>query len=62
MCMESLCVLQLLDAHLGKGTGRRIATMTATLLLTSGPVRYETVLHSCRTSPVRGWVTCDSAY
>ena len=37
--------------------------MAAPLLLTSGPVRYEAVLHNCRTSPVEGteW-TCDSAY
>ena len=44
--------LYLLDAHLGNGTGHRTATMTAPLLLTSGPVMYETVLHSGGTSPV----------
>ena len=35
----------LLDAHLGNGTGRRTVTMVAPLVLTSGPVRYEAVLH-----------------
>ena len=52
--------LQLLDAHLWNGTGHRIVTMTALLLLTSGLVRYEAVLHGCGTSPVGRWVlTCD---
>ena len=41
-------------AHLGNGTGRRTATMAALLLLTSGPVRHEAVLHSYGTSPVGG--------
>ena len=50
-------------AHLENGTGRRIATMVAPLLLTSGPVKYEALLHSCGTSPVGGEVpTCDSAH
>ena len=41
----------------------RTVTMTATLLLTSGLVSYEAVLHSCGTSPVGQWVpTCDSAH
>ena len=44
--------LQLLDADLGNGTGRRTATIMAPLLFTSGLVRYEAVLHSCGTSPV----------
>ena len=48
-------------AHLGNGTGRRTVTMAALLLLTSGPMRYEAVLHSCRISPVgEGVLTCDS--
>ena len=38
--------LELLDTDLGNGTGCR------TQLLTSGPVSYEVVLQSCRTSPV----------
>ena len=46
--------LLLLDAHLGNDTGLRTATMTAPLLLTSGPVRYEVELHSCGTSLVGG--------
>ena len=42
----------------------RTATMMAPLLLlTSGSVRCEAVLHSCGTKPVGGWVpTCDSAH
>ena len=44
----------LLDAHLGNGIGSKTVTMAAPLLLTSGLVRYEAVLHSCGTSPVRG--------
>ena len=48
--------LQLLDAHLGTGTGRRTATMVAPLLLTSGPVRYEAVLVGAEVP------TCDSAH
>ena len=39
-------------AHLGNDTGHRIATLVAPLLLTSGPVSYEAVLHSCGTGPV----------
>ena len=51
----NVCVgILLLDACLGNGTGQRTATMMAPLVLTSGPVRYEAVLHSCRTSPVGG--------
>ena len=41
-------------AHLENITGRRNVVMATPLLLTSGPVRYETVLHSCGTSPVGG--------
>ena len=40
--------------HLGNGTGRRTATLVAPLLLIGGIVKYEAVLHSCRTSPVGG--------
>ena len=32
--------------YLGNGTGHRTATMAAPLLLTSGPARYEAVLHN----------------
>ena len=51
-------------AHLRNGTGRRTATLAAPLLLTSGPVRYEAVLHISSTSPGwgRGLQTCDSAH
>ena len=38
-------------AHLGNGTDRRTATMAAQLLLSSGPARYEAVLHGSMTSP-----------
>ena len=50
--MESLYRCIVVCAQLGNGTGRRTTTMVAPLLLTSGSVRYEAVLHSCRTSPV----------
>ena len=54
VCMYGgLCHL-LLDAHLGNGTSRRSVTVMAPLLLTSGPVRYEDVLHSCGTRLVGG--------
>ena len=43
---------ELLDTHLGNGTGRRTATMLAPLLLTSGPARYEALLHGCGTNPI----------
>ena len=46
--------VQLLDAHLGNGTDCRIATMTTSLLLTSGLMRYDLVLHNCGTSLVGG--------
>ena len=52
MCMGSLYHCIVVCAYLGNGTGRRTVTMVAPLLLTSGPVRYRTVLHSCGTSPV----------
>ena len=41
-------------AHLGNGTGHRTATLAAVLLLTSGPVRYEAVLHSSGTNNPSG--------
>ena len=56
-------VVQLFDAHLGNGTVRRTVTMMAPLILTSGLVRYEAVLHSCGTSPGGERLpTCDSAH
>ena len=58
-----VCVAsQLLDAHLWNSTCCRTATLTAPLLLTSGLLRHETVLHSYGTNPQQGWgTTCDSA-
>ena len=44
----------MLDAHLGNGTGRRTVRIAVPLLVTSGPVTYEVVLHSWATSPMRG--------
>ena len=46
------------------GTGHSTAILAAPLLLSSGPVRYEVVLHSCGTSPVwgGGLPTCDIAH
>ena len=38
-------------AHLGNGTGRRTATLTTPPPLTSGPMKYEVVLHNHETSP-----------
>ena len=53
MYVWGVCVaLCLLDAYLGNSTGCRTVTMTAPLLITSGPLRYEAVLHSCETSPI----------
>ena len=51
-------------ANLGTGTGHRTMTLAAPLLLNSGPVRYETMLHRCGTSPVGsgGVPTCDSVH
>ena len=51
---EFVLLYSALDAYLGNGTSHRTATMTAPLLLTSGPERYEAVLHSCWASPVGG--------
>ena len=57
-CMGCLCRF-----IVARCTGRKTATMTAPLLLTSGTVRYVAVFHSCGTSPVGGQVpTCDSAH
>ena len=52
-CLSSYCCI-VGDAHLGNGTGRRTPTLAAPLLLTSGSVRYEAVLHSYGTSPGGG--------
>ena len=52
MCMGSSCNCIVACTHSGNGTGRRTVTFVAPLPLTSGPVRYEAVLHSCVTSPV----------
>ena len=52
VCMGSLYCCIVACAHLGNGTGRRTATLVTPLLLTSGPVRYEAVRHSCGTNPV----------
>ena len=59
MCMRSLYCCIVACAHLGNCTGRRTVTMIAPLLFTSGPVRYEAVLHSCGTSPVGRGVGTD---
>ena len=51
VCMsQNRCIVAC--AHLGNGTGHRTVTLAAPLLLTSGPVRYEAVLHSCGISLV----------
>ena len=49
--ISALCVYVCLSVcvvctYLGNGKGCRTVTITATLLLTNGPVRYETVLHN----------------
>ena len=50
-----VCVaVQLLDANLGNGTGRRTVTMVAPLLFASGAGRYEEVLHNWGASPIGG--------
>ena len=51
VCMRGSHCCIVACAHLANGTGRRTATMMATLLITSGPVRIEAVLHSCGRSP-----------
>ena len=63
MCMWSLYCCLVACVHLWNGTGRRTMKMAASLLLASGLVRYEAVLHSCGTRPVgEGVPTCDSAH
>ena len=63
VCMENLYCCIVACTYLGSGSGHRTATMAAHLLLTSGPVRCEAVLHSCGASPVGGRVaTCDSVH
>ena len=53
VCMDSLCRCIVAWGTLRElSTGRRTVTMAAPLLLTSGPVRYEIVLHGCGTSPM----------
>ena len=52
MCMGSSYRCIVACVHLGNGTGRRTVTLTTPLLLTSRPVRFEAVLHSCGTIPV----------
>ena len=52
VCMGSLYHCVVACAQLGNGTGCRTATLAAPLVLTSGLLRYEAVLHSCGTSPV----------
>ena len=52
--MGSSCRSIVAYAPLGNGTGWRTATLVASLLLISRPVKYEVVLHSCGTSPVVG--------
>ena len=54
MGMGVYVIAKMLDAHLANGTGRRTVTMAAPLLLKSGALRYEVVLHSCGTSPMGG--------
>ena len=54
VCMGSLyhCIVACTD--LGNSTGHRTVTLAALLLLISGLVWYEALLHSCGTSPVGG--------
>ena len=54
-------IVQLLDAHLGNGTGHRTVTMVAPLVLTSGPVRCASQL-SDKPSKVRGWYQLVTAH
>ena len=56
VCMGNLYRYIVACGHLGNSTGHRTATLVAPLLLTSGPVRYAAVLHSCGTSPVQGQI------
>ena len=61
LCTYLKCVwgVRTACAYFGNGTCRRTATMAEPLLLTSGPVKYEAVLHTCGTNPVRLVLTCD---
>ena len=55
VCMGTLYHSIVACAHLGNGSGHRTARLAAPLILTNSLVRYETMLHSCGTSPVRGY-------
>ena len=46
MSIESSCRFIVACSHFGNDTGHSTVRMTAPLLLTSGPVKYEAVLHS----------------
>ena len=52
VCMDGLSRCIVACAHLGKGTSRRTMEMATALLLISGSLRNEAVLHSSRTSLV----------
>ena len=65
VCMEGSYWCIVACTHLATSTCCRTVTMVAPLLLTSGPVRYEAVLHSCGTSPVGDGgllPSCDSVH
>ena len=64
MCVWEVCVtIQLLDAHLGNGTGCKPVTIMEPLLLPCGSVKNEAVFHSFETSQVGGLVLiCDSGH
>ena len=64
MYVWGVCVaLYLLDAHLGNGTCRRTVTMTAPLILSSGLLRYEAVLHIVgQVQRVGQVLTCNSVH
>ena len=54
---DSVCIWEVhtpVPHTIGNGKGRRTAAMAGPLLLTSDPVRYEAMLHSCGKSPVGG--------
>ena len=57
VCMGSLYRCIVAFTHLGNSTGRTTATMTAPLLLTSGPVRYEALCFTVvgQAQWQRGW-------
>ena len=54
VCMGSSYRCIVACADIGNGTGHRTAIMAIQLLLTSGLVRHEAVLHNGGTSPARG--------